>query len=295
MKKNFKIKKSLIVSNIFDPYTKDINDLRKIYKYIFEKNNYDSIETRVIEKEMVSFFNKIRNKDITITYYLTGQLSRNNLSLCKTDDVERKKAINFCKRKIDQAIKTGCNYIGVVSGKSEENLLHNLDKFVDSIKKLLSYIKKKKYNIKLAIEPLDQYADKRNCVGTLDTTLRLLRKLEKDNFDEKDFILVWDSAHFALNEEDFETSIKMLSRYIYKVHFANAVLDYKQKDYGDKHLDFSKGFMNEKVAKNILEYCSKYIDHEIELSCEIRTNNKSDCFKVEKYCLNFIDKVIKKL
>lgn len=293
MRNNFEFKKSLIVSNIFDPYTKNAKDLKEIYQYIFSKKNYNSIETRVIKKDMVSFFNSIRDKNVTLTYYLSGQLLRKNLSLCTLDEIKRKKSIYFCKKAIDLAIKTNCNYIGIVSGPSEENTLNNLNKFVSSIKSLLNYIKKKEYNLKIAIEPLDQYADKRNCVGTLDMTLRMIRKLEESNFSKEDFIIIWDSAHFALNEDDFEESIKELSKYIYKIHFANAILNYKDKGYGDKHYDFSKGFMNYKVAKKILEYCSKYIKHRVEVACEIRVQHKEKCFDVEKSCLDFLKKVEK--
>ncbi len=153
---------------------------------------------------------------------------------------------------------------------------------------LFEYIHEEHLSIKLAIEPLDQYAHKKNVIGSLDMTLRMIRALEAAGYDENNYILTWDAAHVALNEDDFETSIQALSKYIYKVHFANAILDKHDPLYGDHHMDFNGGFMNVTVASSILKYCQKYIDHPIEVACEIREKNRENCWNREAETYQFI-------
>lgn len=95
-----------------------------------------------------------------------------------------------------------------------------------------------------------------------------------------------------MNEDDFETSIKSLSKYIYKVHFANAVLDKSDDLYGDYHIDFKKGFMDLKCARRILQVCKKYINHPIEVSCEVREKNIDHCWGLEEELYEFLNEAM---
>lgn len=162
-----------------------------------------------------------------------------------------------------------------------------------SLIEIFDFMHDKCLTIRLSIEPLDQYAHKKYVIGSLDMTVRLIRELEKQGYGTREFILAWDAAHVALNEDDFEDSIRKLAKYIYKVHFANAILDKDDELYGDRHLNFEKGFMNLEVAKSILSYCKKYIDHPIEVACEIRETNREHCWVLEEKTYNFLSEAMK--
>lgn len=287
------IKKSIIVSNILDPLTKNVDDLKEVYAKLFEENKYQSIETRLIrEKTLIHEFNQNRQANTSVTYYATGELSRKGLSLCTTDANKRAEAIEFCKEVLEIGQQTKMTYLGIASGEIEANALENLELFVDSVSQLIDYIQLNNMKIKLAIEPLDQYVHKKNVIGSLDMTLRMIHKLETKSYSEKNFIITWDSAHVALNEDDFEESIKQLAKYIYKVHFANAILDRNDDQYGDYHLSFEKGFMNVETAADILNYCCKYINHPIEVACEIREKDRNHCWVLEEECECFLKQAI---
>lgn len=292
----FEIRKSIIVSNILDPLTKNVEDLEEVYKRLFDNNKYKSIETRLVKDEsLICIFNKQRSENISVTYYATGELSRKGISLCTNNNEKRLQAIQFCKEAIEIGEKTNITYLGIASGSVETNALENLDLFVDSVSKLIQFIKDKGFKVKLAIEPLDQYAHKKNTIGSLDMTLRMIKKLVSMTFTENDYIITWDAAHVALNEDDFEESIKKLSKYIYKVHFANAILEKEDELYGDYHLNFEKGFMNIECAVNIIKYCQKYIDHPIEVACEIREKDRGHCWILEAECDEFLNRVFNKI
>ena len=219
-------------------------------------------------------------------------MARAGLSLSGTDEANRRQAVEICKKELLAADKTNCTYLGIGSGAIEENTLKNLDQFVRSLSEIFDFMREKGLKTRLSIEPLDQYAHKKNVIGSLDMTLRLLRKLEKRGYGTAEFILTWDAAHVALNEDDFEESIRKLAKYIYKVHFANAVLDKEDALYGDRHLNFEKGFMNQEVARNILAYCKNYIDHPIEVACEIRETEREHCWILEEETYRFLKKVM---
>lgn len=285
----FEIKNSILVSNILDPLSKDTEDLKKVYEKLFKEGRYQSVETRpILDEDLISYFNMIRDPQITTTYYVTGNLSRAGLSLSSQDDGKRLNAIAYCKEMLMQSAKTNVTYLGIASGVIEDNALLNLDLFVDSLIELFNFVQRNNLHIRFAIEPLDQYAHKKNVIGTLDMTLRMIKKLENKGYGINQFILTWDAAHVALNEDAFEESIQKLSKYIYKVHFANAILNKEDEMYGDYHLDFSKGFMNLACAKEILSYCRKYIDHPIEVACEIREKSKDHCWVLEEECYKFL-------
>lgn len=288
----FSAKKSILISNILDPYTKNKEDIKLMYKKLFNENRYSSIETRIIDDDIIEFFNLIKPSNVSLTFCINGELSRRNLSLCSCNEEIRKASIEYCKSLLVVANKTNADYLCLASGKVEDNALNNLDMFIESLSEIFIYTKERGYHTRICIEPLDQYAHKKNTIGSLDMTIRMINKLESLGYGTNDFVLAWDSAHVALNEDDFEKTIKDLSKYIYKIHFATAILDKNHLQYGDHHLDFDFGFMDLQCAKKIYAYAKKYINHKVDFACEIKENVKDNAWKLEKRTFEFLNKVI---
>lgn len=86
-----KYKYSILVSNILDPLTHDTNDLKAVYDRLSSIKEYKSIETRLIrDEDLIDFYN-LALGDRQTTYWITGELQRENLNLSSIDNEQRKK------------------------------------------------------------------------------------------------------------------------------------------------------------------------------------------------------------
>lgn len=295
---NFKT--SLLISNILDPLTKTKEDLKELYVQLADMDCYDAIETRIIHDEDVrEVFNNCRKKaGWNVTLWLTGEMSRKGLSLSTLDDDLLEKSLVGVYELIDLASLQNCNYIGIASGPIEEIELHDnqIQRFSKSIKKIVDYIEFKYYNMRIVIEPLDQFAHKKNVIGTLSSTSKLIELLKDcDWINDKRISICWDSAHVALNEDDFVTSIRELYPFISRVHFADVVLDKNDEEYGDNHREFDdKGIINERTVTSVLnEFMEQDLDNEdIYVACEVRTSSKEKAWANERKYYKFLQKAI---
>lgn len=283
---NMRLKKSIILSNVLDPYTKNPKNHLETIKRIIESKRYEAIETRLIsDEETIDYLNHNKGH-VSLEYYVTGDISRANLSL---SDGTSDKAIAIVKDALMIASKSNADYLGIASGTNNQNMLKGLDIFINSLKEIFEFIKDNQLKIKLAIEPLDQYAHKKNVIGSLDFTLRMINRLEALGYDENNYIITFDTAHVALNEDDFDESIKKLSKYIYKFHFANAILDKDDSDYGDNHMSFDRGFINESLAQHLLSIVKLNCKHDVEVAVEIREKDINHAWTLENVTYKFLE------
>lgn len=294
--------KSLLVSNILDPLTHDTYNLQKTYNKLAVENNYSGIETRIIKDEETHLLFKTHteNLDWDVVFWITGEMSRTSLNLSSLNKDLREKSIMKVFEFIDLAFSYNSQKIGLGSGRIESFEKHDeqLKYFATSLKSIMDYIEENNYSLDIIVEPLDQFSHKKNVVGTLSTCLNLI-KLLRDNkwIEEGRFSLCWDSAHFALNRDNFEESIKVLSPYVSRIHFSDAILDENHPDYGDNHLPFdSQGFMNLEEAKRIINLFRRYKDSSknIHVACEVRTKNIEDAWKNEKEYDSFLNAVLER-
>lgn len=296
--------KSLLVSNILDPLTHDDRELKEVYKKIAQENKYDSLETRLIRNDQTRLlFNKLAKElNWDVVLWLTGDMARMSLNLSSLEDNLRETSLEETYKLIDLASKHHCQKIGIGSGKIENTKQHNehLSLFVQSIEKIMNYIEQREYELDIIIEPLDQFAHKKNVVGNLETCQNLIKKLKNNSWlEDKRFTFCWDAAHFALNEEDFGESLKHLETYISRIHFSDAIIDQSNPEYGDKHRPFDdQGIMNIKTAKEILQKFNYYKKksektEKIYVACEVRTKDKEDSWINEQIYYNFLKNVLK--
>ena len=97
----------------------------------------------------------------------------------------------------------------------------------------------------------------------------------------------------ALNKDDFKESIQALAPYISRVHFANAILDETNPRFGDWHIDLcEEGFLNQQVARDILEALDEVSSGEILVTMEIRESDKEKVWALEDKCYHFLQDVI---
>lgn len=292
--------KSLLVSNVLDPLTHTDEDLIKMYKEVSKLGFYNGIETRLIEDDStIQMFNEIAiSSKWNVTYWITGVMSRKKLSLSSLDEELRVKSVNEAKRLIDLANKHIGHNIGIASGPVEdyEKIDSQIDSFQKSIQELIEYLLETKSKYSIINEPLDYNSHKNNVIGNLENTMKLMNKIMEDkNINSTKFTLCWDSAHVALNSENFETSISTLAPYITRIHFADAIIDPNSDEYGDNHRHFDqKGIMNIETANEIIELVNRHSKNKsIYFAVEARTKNDENPWEMESKYRSFLEEVLK--
>ncbi|MDO5717691.1 MAG: TIM barrel protein [Tissierellia bacterium] len=293
-------KKSILVSNILDPLTHEKTDLEQVYKKLYDLNRYESIETRLIEDdELRQSFNKIAKKRKWKTlFWITGVMSREGFNLSSCDETFRKKSVERVYTLMDQANHHICSYVGIASGiiEKENNLNKQINRFSKSIYEIVEYIENKQYSFNLVIEPLDQFAHKKNVLGSLDSWKKLMLNICNISWLKNGRLsFCWDSAHVALNEDDFIETLKVMLPYLSHIHFSDAILNKNSNQYGDYHREFDdKGIINLYTAKNIVHYLKKIKikDRFLFVAVEVRTKNREDSWRNEEKYYNFLNKII---
>lgn len=103
---------------------------------------------------------------------------------------------------------------------------------------------------RLLIEPLDRDIHKHGTLGTSQEAAALIRSVRKAHAES---FIVWDSAHFALQEGDLSASLQTCGDAIGHIHLCNAVLDRDHPLYGDYHImPGGAGYLDEASAARIL-------------------------------------------
>lgn len=293
--KNITYVPSLLVSNVFDPCIQTPKDAIELYRKLIKQGRYPSIETRLIEGEtFIQEYLKL-HPTWSVTYWTTGQLGRAGLNLSDLEEENRKLAVEKVKEMIAIATRTNAEFIGIASGKMiDGKRKEGLDQFEKTIRELVEYIDQKHFSIKILIEPLDAFAHKKNVLGDTLTTKAFLSRFDPSFFEHQKVSISWDSAHVALNKDDFKESIECLAPYISRVHFANAILDESHPRFGDWHIDLCKeGFLNQEVAKTVLETLDHVRSGKIFVTMEIREHDIQKVWALEKNCYDFLQEVIK--
>ncbi|WP_460023306.1 sugar phosphate isomerase/epimerase family protein [Lactovum odontotermitis] len=266
-----------------------------MYEKLAAEKRYAAIETRLIKDKMPrDKFNQIAQKSSwDITLWLTGEMGREGLSLSSLESQKLDASIDTFFRLLDLASDQDCQHIGLASGPIEDDQRKNdqIQIFSDSIEKIADYIARKNYSFDLLLEPLDEFAHKKNVIGALPSVEKLLQLL---NIDSRKFHLCFDTAHSALNEDNLLTSVKTLAPYVSRIHFADAVLDKENAEYGDNHRAFDQqGIMNSAYADGVLQLFSRYSreDH-LFVASEVRTAKREEAWANEEEYYNFVKAVI---
>lgn len=287
---------SLLVSNIFDPVSKDEATILQLYEEIASLHYYKGIETRILfEKENQAAFSLLSKKaGWYVTFWLTGNLNARQLRLCDLDEQQRKEAVSYVKSLIDIGYKSNACAIGICSGQTAGNKQKEYRQFLTSMEELLHYITVYPA-LTLVLEPLDAFADKKHIIGDLAITKKLLQDLQSKDLSRQ-FRLAFDTAHVALNEENLSATLQQLAPCVDRIHFANAVLDHKHPLYGDQHLPFGEpGFLNLQQAYRLIEEASKmsFSSHQLYLTGEVRAMDTHQMWPTEALTRDFISSVIK--
>jgi len=289
-------KKSLLLSEVFNPYMDDNERLLEIIKKTHEQNRYSSIETDVIfDKYLRNEFKNIsKESNWSVTNWVVNELTQSGLSASALEKNKYDKTIDRIYKLIDLSYEGNGEYFGIASGPIEDET--QIDKALDRFENTLHlvYERIKSTDMKIVIEPLDQFAHKKFLIGTTDRFEKFLQRFDDTDLIKNDRLsLCYDCAHFALNEDVFSESIPRLAKYTSKIHLSNAVLDKNSTQYGDHHMPLGEpGFMNVKTAKNVIEEFELMGKDNLDVAGEARTHNKNEVWKNEEKIYDFVDTVL---
>lgn len=290
--------KSLLLNEVFNPYLDNIEEVREIVHTVYKSNKYTSVETDIIFDNALrkEFHDLSKKANWSVTKWIINELTSTGLSASTTDKVLYNKTLKRIDELIKLALEGNAEFLGVGSGPLSQ--VNDIERGMDQFENTLYYIYKKikHTDMKIVIEPLDQFAHKKFLIGDVDRLEKFLGRFDdSDLFKEGKLGICYDTAHFALNEADLEDSVQRLSKYISKIHLSNAVTDKNSELYGDHHMPLgSPGFMNLENGKKTLKIIESYTDtnKKISVAAEVRTHKKEDAWNNENIVSEFISALV---
>lgn len=197
-----------------------------------------------------------RANSLRMTYCLARVLNENKLDLSSLDEQLRRTSVEKLIPHLDDAAQQGSNVVQVISGPAEaasDKRSKQLRQFEKSWLELCQAASK--YNLRVIVEPLDTYADKKKAVGLTPEAVEMAGNLagKIDNA-----FLCLDTSHMILNGEDVVSSVKTALGYIDEFHLCNPVLETESPLFGDKHVKLGPpGALDIQAAGTIFAGCRR--------------------------------------
>jgi len=186
-------------------------------------------------KERRQFAEVLRGQDLAGNMAMTRIINLNHLNLSSPDKALRERSVQRIIDELDSVREAGMRRCTLVSGPrpdSEEERKECLEFFQDSMDRICEAAAQPA-GLEIQIEPLDYFAHKKMALGTAGEGAAIVRELTPRH---SHFTLCLDTAHMALNDEDFREAIEVGRDYLTEFHFCNPCKDKSHESYGDNHL-----------------------------------------------------------
>ncbi len=162
------------------------------------------------------------------------------LSLSDLDSAKRQKAIDACKKMIDEAYELGASIMAVVSGPDPGEAARDqaTEALVNSLKQLCADAQEKAETrmLTISLENFDRDVDKRCLVGPTKEAAQIAEAIRSEY---SNFGLTIDLSHQPLLRESVEEMVLAAVDHLVHVHIGNCVIgDTSHPAYGDQHPRF---------------------------------------------------------
>lgn len=229
-----------IVHPMAFPNARSEEEVLSTIKRIVEDDFFGAIEVSNLSDEMAEKVGKIlRPSHMDVIYAGQPPLLAQGLSLCSSDEEERKKAVELCKKNIDRAYLVGASILAVQSGRDpgEGKREEARAKLLESLRELCAYAQEKAEEniVSISLENFDRDIDKRFLVGPSEEAGKIAEKI-KGEFSN--FGLTLDLSHLPLLGEKPHEALIAVSDYLIHTHIGNCVLKKDSPLYGDNHPPF---------------------------------------------------------
>lgn len=252
-----KIEPSILLSGIFHTNIENEDNVYNIVSELLTLSFYKNIETRVPMKSenRLKLRRLIENEPIILTQWATRNITEEGLDPNALSSETLSFTIERFKELIELCVESGGQRLAFISGNDpgvdkREEAKKYFKEFLFSVGEYASQFN----NFSLLLEPLDREKHKKKFIGPTSDAISYLKEIEEYKLP---IYLCWDSAHVKLNNESILDSLKKSGKYIGQIHLANAVLEEKSPNFGDRHIEIGKkGFLTLTQVQEILKNTS---------------------------------------
>lgn len=191
--------------------------------------------------------------DIYVATWLTDTIDAEKLDLSSTDRALQERSVEAIKRVLPEAKDAGTRTISMVGGPDPGPA--DRERGFESFYRSMTAIAAAAADLGMSVmfEPLDRFAHKKRLIGPTDEIAATFARIQAEY---PSFGLAFDTAHAALNEEDFDSALTLARGLVANMHLSNAVLDKTDPRYGDHHMmPGAPGFLTVERAAGILSKC----------------------------------------
>lgn len=162
------------------------------------------------------------------------------LDLNSPDDAAKQRAVEQCKRSVDQAYELGASILAVLSGPDpgSDDRDNASRRLVDSLCQTCTYANSQANGkpLVVSLETFDQTIDKKCLIGPTEDAAAVAREVRSEC---PNFGLTVDLSHQPLLGESIDHMIIKAAEYLVHAHIGNCVIrDTSHPAYGDAHPAF---------------------------------------------------------
>ncbi len=222
----------------------------------------------------------VRDNGLRYTYCLARIQNDRRLNLSELNESHRCANVKAIIGELELATSAGADTVQIISGPRPADAdlrgeaLHALR---NSLLEILTEAGKH-FPLRIAVEPLDYFAHKRNTLGSFEEAATLCEQLQSEGCR---FYLCLDTAHTLLNGESPEAALRRCQPFVVDYHLCNCVTSPNTPFYGDYHLPFGPpGVVDTTVAGRFLKCAldDGFLNSRQKptLTCEVLNNQDKD-------------------
>ena len=272
MKVNDYIYPSFLVTENLFAIADDEETLFRTTERILSDGFYKKVELATIKNPAMcrKYAKMIGQLGLEWVQWLTADINELKLNPSTTDNALRKRTIEALVRLVENAAQSGANHVVIIGGPDcPEALRGEATKGLEEVLMVICEKLSQYPGMKLLLEPLDRGAHKNNLIGPTPEAVALMERVNRAHNNCR---IAWDSAHVALNKEDFGESLRQSAPFLGQLHIANAIVDPQAEGYGDWHMPMGKpGVITQESGREILRAAAEAVRGALPISVAIET------------------------
>lgn len=254
---------------------------------------YRSIETAVLCDRALSarMYNICAGTGLRWTCWASPFINAEALNISSLDREVWERSLERLTELLKTTADAGANAFSILSGRKPEaagKLPEALRRLEEGMLRLADCAAGYP-QFSLFIEPLDR--DVHKC-GTLGTSQEAAALIEKVRLVHPKTAIVWDSAHFSLQEGDLSKSLRTCGGVIGHIHLCNAILQQNAPLYGDYHImPGGRGYLHADFAARLLVEAVAILPDSEAIPLAVEARAQSDTWQTEAEIRHFLERV----
>lgn len=263
------IKKSICTNLVFPRSRKESAEFRRAAAFLKE-HGVDSLEFYHDGPGKKQIGRILEENKLEGIYIGVIPSKEQKLHACSVDEENRRRAVELFESCMDEAAADGISILMINSGAIGPSVQGGLEALKESIRELYNYIEKKRYSMRLTLEPCDSWMFAKQLLGPAARTAAFVKSCRKEGLPLK---LTMDSAHTLEEGEDFLEALEQTREWCSHIHFANCCIrDSASSMYGDQHVGFEcpqSEWGYEEIFKAWPRIAKLYENRELRVAIEV--------------------------